>query len=187
MIFQQLLPNRSLATIFFKIANCEIRWVKHILIKFYIYIYKPNMVEAEFADISSYENLNQFFIRRLKPDCRHINYGTDIIVAPVDGNIDQIGKISGDYFFQAKNITYSLDSILAGNSALSVRYQDGHFATLFLSPADYHRIHMPVDGKLLKMIFVPGKTNSVQPISVKTTGNLYAKNEHLIFCLNPQT
>ena len=136
------------------------------------------MDEAEQPDITSYESFNDFFTRPLKKGARRITKAD--FICPVDGAISQFGDIKADQIFQAKGHQYSTLAMLAGDKTLAARFQNGHFATLYLSPKDYHRIHMPCDGTLKSMTYVPGDLFSVNPTTAQGVPGLFARNERVI-------
>lgn len=138
------------------------------------------MNQAIWTSEEDYSSFNSFFIRNLKPDARNWKKDKNNILSPVDGSISQIGSIYKDKLIQAKGIEYSLNRLLANDEDAVERFQDGSFTTLYLSPRDYHRIHMPVSGKLIKSIFVPGDLFPVNTSSVRTVDQLFAKNERFI-------
>lgn len=130
-------------------------------------------------DITDYKHFNDFFTRELKPESRPVPQDGNTIICPVDGSISQLGKISGGEIIQAKNRTYNLDELLARDE-LAGNFVGGHFATLYLSPRDYHRIHMPLDGRLIRMTYVPGKLFAVNSHTVKLVDRVFARNERVI-------
>lgn len=136
------------------------------------------MQEAENPDINSYKTFNDFFTRPLKSDAR-LMANADFI-CPVDGVISQFGSIRNNQIFQAKGHDYSTLSLVAGNIPLASRFENGHFACLYLSPKDYHRIHMPCDGRLISMAYVPGDLFSVNPTTAENVSHLFARNERVV-------
>ena len=140
-----------------------------------------NLEEAVDSNIDAYSHLNDFFTRALKPEARPIDSTANAIVSPVDGTISQAGMIEKNTILQAKNHNYELQTLLGDHHA-SRRFHNGHFVTIYLSPSDYHRIHMPVDGVLTDMIHVPGRLFSVSPFSVNNIKKLFARNERVV-CL----
>ena len=136
------------------------------------------MDEALNPDITSYRSFNDFFTRALKPDARPLAAAD--LICPVDGAISQFGAIKHDQIFQAKGHSYSTTAVVGGDAALAAQYQDGSFATLYLSPRDYHRIHMPCDGRLTRMTYVPGKLFSVNPVTARGVPGLFARNERVV-------
>ncbi|MEP6588159.1 MAG: archaetidylserine decarboxylase, partial [Polaromonas sp.] len=126
----------------------------------------------------SYATFNDFFTRALKPGARPLADAD--LVCPVDGAISQFGAIEHDQIFQAKGHNYSTTALVGGDAALAAHYQNGHFATIYLSPKDYHRIHMPCDGRLSRMIYVPGELFSVNPVTARGVPGLFARNERVV-------
>jgi phosphatidylserine decarboxylase len=148
------------------------------LINWFVKKYAVNMAEALNPDTASYATFNDFFTRALKPGARPMAKAG--LVCPVDGAISQFGRIEGDQIFQAKGHNYSTLALLSGEKGLAAQFQDGHFACLYLSPRDYHRIHMPCDGRLMRMLYVPGALFSVNPVTARGVPGLFARNERLI-------
>ena len=136
------------------------------------------MSEAAEPDIARYASFNDFFTRALKPGMRPI--AATALVSPVDGSVSQFGPIDADRIFQAKGHDYTTLALVGGDAALAAPYRDGWFATLYLSPRDYHRIHMPCDGRLLRMIHVPGDLFSVSPVTARGVPGLFARNERVV-------
>ena len=136
------------------------------------------MDEALDSDIASYLSFNAFFTRALKAGARPL--ATADLICPVDGAISQFGAIEKDQIFQAKGHSYSTAAVLGGDPVLAAQFQDGSFATLYLSPKDYHRIHMPCDGRLSRMIYVPGELFSVNPTTARGVPGLFARNERVV-------
>ena len=156
------------------------RWgpITTLLIRRFIRKYGVNMGEAVNPDPASYATFNEFFTRALQPAARPLAQA--LFVCPVDGAISQFGAIERDQIFQAKGHRYSTTALLGGDAALAARFQDGSFATLYLSPRDYHRIHMPCDGRLTRMIYVPGELFSVNPVTARGVPGLFARNERVV-------
>ena len=136
------------------------------------------MAEAADPDIAAYKSFNDFFTRALKPGARPLAQAD--LVCPVDGAISQFGRIRGDQIFQAKGHDYSTRALVGGDAALAARFDNGHFATLYLSPKDYHRIHMPCAGRLTRMLHVPGELFSVNPTTARGVPGLFARNERVV-------
>ena len=175
---QYLFPKRALTIFAGKIAGARAGILTTRLIRWFVGRYAVNMAEAANPDIGSYQSFNEFFTRSLREGARPIadaNY-----VSPVDGAISQIGEIEGDQIFQAKGHHYSTAALLGGDALLAAKFQDGSFATLYLSPRDYHRIHMPCDGRLTRMIYVPGALFSVNPTTARGVPGLFARNERVV-------
>jgi len=148
------------------------------LIKWFIGRYKVNMAEAAYPDIQSYATFNEFFTRALHSTARPLAQAE--FVCPVDGAISQFGTIEKDQLFQAKGHSYSTTALVGGDRELAAQFEDGSFATLYLSPRDYHRIHMPCDGRLTRMIYVPGDLFSVNPVTARGVPGLFARNERVV-------
>ncbi len=174
-ILQFLLPKYFLTKIANILANCEVIWIKNLLIKYFLNKYPVDLNAAANRSIASYKCFNDFFIRKLRPECRPIS--TNGIVAPVDGTISQCSVITNNKFLQAKNHTYTINELLAC-SALS--FTNGIFATFYLAPKDYHRIHAPIDATVRRMIYIPGKLFSVQPATTKLLPKLFSENRRVV-------
>ncbi len=175
---QYLIPKQALTAFAGKVASARGgRWTT-ALIKWFVQRYQVNMAEAANPDIASYATFNDFFTRALKDGARPL-VPADFI-CPVDGAISQFGRIERDQIFQAKGHHYSTTALVGGDAALAAQFQDGHFATLYLSPKDYHRIHMPCDGRLTRMIYVPGDLFSVNPTTARGVPGLFARNERVV-------
>lgn len=177
---QYLLPHKIICKIAGLCANCKITCIKNYLIRYFLSRYAVNMSEAIQEDPFAYQTYNHFFTRQLKPECRPINHNDEAIISPADGNMAQIGAINKDQILQAKGHNYSLQSLLGGDQNLATQFIDGNFATIYLAPKDYHRVHMPLAGSLKKMIYVPGKLFSVNAHAAENIPNLFARNERVI-------
>ena len=175
---QYLFPKQALTSFAGFVASRERGWVTTEIIRRFVAKYQVNMDEALNPDIASYATFNDFFTRALKPGVRPL--ANVDLVSPVDGAISQFGAIEKDQIFQAKGHHYSTTALVGGDAALAAHYQDGHFATLYLSPRDYHRIHMPCDGRLTRMIYVPGELFSVNPVTARGVPGLFARNERVV-------
>ena len=175
---QYLLPKQALTAFAGWVAGHERGWVTTEIIRRFVRKYNVNMDEALEPNIASYASFNDFFTRALKPDARRLAAAD--LICPVDGAISQFGPISGDQIFQAKGHRYSTTALVGGDAALAEQFNDGSFATLYLSPKDYHRIHMPCDGRLLQMTYVPGDLFSVNPTTARGVPGLFARNERVV-------
>ncbi|ACS84285.1 archaetidylserine decarboxylase [Musicola paradisiaca] len=153
-----------------------------LVIDLFVRCYKVNMQEAQQPDTAAYRTFNEFFVRPLKPGIRPVDPLPQHLVMPADGMISQLGVIDDDRILQAKQHDYSLEALLAGNYIIADLFRDGLFVTTYLSPRDYHRVHMPCDGVLRDMIYVPGDLFSVNPLTAENVPNLFARNERVI-CL----
>jgi phosphatidylserine decarboxylase len=175
---QYLIPKRALTSFAGFLANVKIPAVKNHLIRNFIEDYQVNMQEAREESVENYACFNDFFIRHLKPGCRPIADAD--VVSPVDGMISEIGAITSGKIIQAKGRDYTVNELLACEEGLCSQFANGQFATLYLSPKDYHRVHMPIDATLRETIYVPGKLFSVQPTTARVIPRLFARNERLV-------
>ncbi|MBB3177725.1 archaetidylserine decarboxylase [Variovorax sp. Sphag1AA] len=175
---QYLIPKQALTSFAGWVAGKERGAVTTWIIRRFVDKYGVDMSEALDSDIASYPSFNEFFTRALKPGARPIADAD--LVAPVDGAISQFGPIEGDQIFQAKGHSYTTTALVGGDAALAERFKHGSFATLYLSPRDYHRIHMPCDGRLLRMTYVPGDLFSVNPTTARGVPGLFARNERVV-------
>ncbi|WMY95127.1 MAG: archaetidylserine decarboxylase [Arsenophonus sp.] len=177
---QYLLPQEKLTKLAGWIANKKNTNLTQFMIKIFAKFYKINMAEAQKSDFSAYTTFNEFFTRSLKENMRPIVSGTHQLSLPADGVISQIGSIVEEKILQAKGHSYKLTALLAGNDILVKKFMNGLFITIYLSPRDYHRVHMPCDGLLTEMIYVPGALFSVNKTTENNIPNLFARNERLI-------
>lgn len=175
---QYLLPKRALTALAGWAAQATAQpWTRRA-IGWFIRRYRVDMSEAAVSDPAAYASFNDFFTRALKPDARPL--AASPWVCPVDGAVSQCGPIEGGQIFQAKGHHYSAQALLGGDAALAAQFEGGAFATLYLSPRDYHRIHMPCAGRLLRMIHVPGALFSVNPTTARGVPGLFARNERVV-------
>ena len=177
---QHILPQHFLSRMMWRLTRCEYKWLLKLTLPLFIRIFKVNMEEAKNSDWKSYSSFNNFFTRELNDEAREISSDEKSIASPVDGAVSQLGKINNDLIFQAKGHAYSLTQLLGDREDLSKTFINGQFNTIYLSPKDYHRIHMPVDGTLKEMIHVPGELYSVNPTTVENVPALFARNERVI-------
>ena len=175
---QYLLPKQALTNFAGFVASRRRGWVTTEIIRRFVAKYRVNMDEALDSDIASYLTFNDFFTRALKPGARPLAHAD--LVCPVDGAISQFGAIKHDQLIQAKGHSYSTTAMIGGDQALAEPYLNGSFATIYLSPKDYHRIHMPADGRLSRMIYVPGELFSVNPVTARGVPGLFARNERVV-------
>lgn len=183
VLSQYVTPQLAVSRLAGRLADSESTpALKNRVIKWFIGRYGVNMSEAAEPDYTAYPTFNAFFTRALKPGARTINPAPEILTSPVDGAISQIGQISTDRVFQAKGQSFSLTELLGGDDARAEPFREGEFATIYLSPKDYHRIHMPMAGTLKEMVYVPGKLFSVNPVTAENVPNLFARNER-VACL----
>jgi phosphatidylserine decarboxylase len=175
---QYLLPKGAITRAAGSVASAQRGASTTRLIRWFVGRYGVNMSEAAEPDIAAYPSFNEFFTRALKPGARPLAQAD--LVCPVDGAISQFGRIRGAQIFQAKGHDYSTQALVGGDATLAERFQDGYFATLYLSPKDYHRIHMPCAGRLRRMIHVPGDLFSVNPTTARGVPGLFARNERVV-------
>ena len=175
---QYLLPKKALTSFAGLVAGSALGGGTTAIIRRFIRRYGVDMSEAANPDPASYPTFNEFFTRALKDGARPLAAAD--WVCPVDGAISQFGAIERDQIFQAKGHRYSTTALVGGDATLAAQFESGHFATLYLSPRDYHRIHMPCDGKLQRMIYVPGALFSVNPTTARGVPGLFARNERVV-------
>jgi phosphatidylserine decarboxylase len=175
---QYLLPKRVLTELAGKFANLKGGALTHAVIRKFVAHYGVDMSEAADPRIESYATFNEFFTRPLREGARPIADAT--FICPVDAAISQFGPIEHDQIFQAKGHSYSTRALVGGDQELAHRFDHGHFATLYLAPKDYHRIHMPCEGRLTRMIYVPGELFSVNPLTALHVPSLFARNERVV-------
>lgn len=177
---QYLLPKHFLSRLVGKFAAAQAGAITTIAIKWFIKRYRIDMNEALEPKPEAYKTFNAFFTRALKPGIRPISEQSNILVHPVDGTISQLGTITDNRIVQAKGHDYSILTLLGNQHEDANRFQDGSFATIYLAPKDYHRIHMPIKGTLSKMTYVPGELFSVNPLTAQHVPGLFARNERVI-------
>jgi phosphatidylserine decarboxylase len=177
---QYLLPKKALSRVAHSIMRAESSATKRLLISTFLRIYRVNMSEVVKSDPLAYRSFNDFFTRPLRPDVRPIAPDTGAIISPVDGTVTEAGPVHGNAIIQAKGIQYSLDELLAGNGASVEAYRNGNFICIYLAPYDYHRIHMPFEGRLRGTVYVPGDLFSVNAASSRAVPRLFARNERVI-------
>jgi phosphatidylserine decarboxylase len=178
---QYLLPKQALTRFAGRVAGARGGGLTTALIRWFIGRYGVNMAEAADPDPAAYPSFNEFFTRALKPGARPLaEVGPGGLLCPVDGAISQFGAVREGRIFQAKGHDYTATALVGGDAALAAHFHGGHFATLYLSPKDYHRIHMPCAGRLLRMIHVPGELFSVNPTTARGVPGLFARNERVV-------
>ena len=175
---QYLLPKSALTNFAGRVAGAKAGKYTTGLIRWFVGRYNVNMDEALDPNIANYKTFNEFFTRALRPNARPL--ADAAYICPVDGRISQFGAIEDDQIFQAKGHKFSTTALVGGDAALAAQFQHGSFANLYLSPRDYHRIHMPIDGKLTRMIYVPGELFSVNPTTARGIPGLFARNERVV-------
>jgi phosphatidylserine decarboxylase len=183
---QYFIPQHFISSLVYSITRCETPWFKNILIKLFISVFDVDMSLANNPDPESYSSFNTFFTRELSPEARPISLDEKTILSPVDGAVSQVGNIQNDTIIQAKGKSYTLKDLLVEDKLVTM-FTGGTFATLYLSPKDYHRIHMPVSGQLKRMIYVPGKLFAVNSHTVRVVDSVFARNERVINIFNTDT
>jgi len=175
-----ILPHHAISWLMFKLAR--VRWtpMKNLIIRVYTRLNPVRMYEAVEEDMFAYEHLNAFFTRALKPGVRPLEEDQEKWICPVDGSVSQAQAIEDGRVFQAKGHDYSLLELVGGDTEMESTFKNGKFATLYLSPRDYHRIHMPTSGKLRHMQYIPGRLFSVAPSVVNNIPRLFARNERVV-------
>ena len=183
---QYFIPQHFISSLVYRITRCETPWFKNVLIKLFISVFDVDMSLANNPDPESYSSFNTFFTRELSAEVRPISLDEKTILSPVDGAISQVGGIDNDTIIQAKGKSYTLKDLLVEDDLVTM-FTGGTFATLYLSPKDYHRIHMPVSGQLKRMIYVPGKLFAVNSHTVRVVDSVFARNERVINIFNTDT
>ena len=178
VVSQYLLPKKALTVAAGKFAGARAGVLSTLVMRWFVRRYGVEMGEAANPDIASYATFNEFFTRPLKEAARPL--AASEYICPVDGAISQFGAIERDRIFQAKGHDYTTTALVGGDAALAAQFEGGRFATLYLSPKDYHRIHMPCGGRLLRMIHVPGALFSVNPVTARGVPGLFARNERVV-------
>ncbi len=178
VLLQYLLPKQALTVCAGKLAHAKAGGLTTSVIRWFAGRYGVNMAEAANPDLAAYPSFNEFFTRPLKPGARPLAKAN--FICPVDGAISQFGQIERDQIFQAKGHHFSTTALVGGDAALAAEFDNGQFANLYLSPKDYHRIHMPCAGKLRSMIYVPGALFSVNPVTARGVPGLFARNERVV-------
>lgn len=178
--FQYVVPQHALSRAAGWLANTSISWIKNPFTRWFVNQYDINMAEAAEPNPCAYQSFNDFFTRALKDDARPICDEEKAIVFPADGAISQIGDIEHGRVFQAKGQDYSLLELIGGDTSIAAPFEDGKFAVVYLSPKDYHRVHMPLAGKLKSMTHVPGDLFSVNDTTAENVPRLFARNERVV-------
>lgn len=178
--FQYMMPQLYLTQAAGWLAERKWGAITHFIIKVFAKKYQVNLAEAEKSNASDYASFNEFFIRPLKENARPINQDPQALCLPADGRVSELGKIDENQLLQAKGHQFSLETLLANDLNLADKFKNGDFITTYLSPRDYHRVHMPCDATLRKMIYVPGELFSVNPFLAEHVPNLFARNERVI-------
>ncbi|OGT30062.1 MAG: phosphatidylserine decarboxylase [Gammaproteobacteria bacterium RIFCSPHIGHO2_12_FULL_35_23] len=181
IIFQYLLPHHGLSRLIGVLMNSRKPWLKNRLIKWFIKRYQVDMSIAVIQNINDYKTFNDFFTRQIIPAARPFTFNPLNLISPAEGCISQVGGIEQNKILQAKGKVFTLETLFACSKTAKM-FNNGRFITVYLSPRDYHRVHMPVSGQLIKMVYVPGRIFSVNPVTTENIPNLFARNERAI-CL----
>ncbi len=177
---QYLMPGHLISRITHKMMRIETPWFKNGMIRALSAIFDIDMSDAQLKKPEDFVSFNDFFTRALKPESRPVDAAENSIVSPVDGAISQITRIDEGNLIQAKGHQYSVSELLGGDEQQAEKYSTGSFTTIYLSPRDYHRIHIPVSGTLTEMVHVPGRLFSVNPATTRTIPRLFARNERVV-------
>jgi phosphatidylserine decarboxylase len=177
---QYVLPHHFLSRSIAKLADCQIPLIKNALINLFVRLYKVDLSTATITKLSEYPSFNAFFTRALKESARPIAQGKNVVISPAEGTISQSGSIQNGKLVQTKGHLFSLTELLGGDQKLADSFQQGDFVTIYLAPHNYHRVHMPIDGKLMTTKYIPGRLFSVNSQSVAHIPNLFCRNERLI-------
>ncbi|MBI3560214.1 MAG: phosphatidylserine decarboxylase [Gammaproteobacteria bacterium] len=183
---QYLLPHHLISRCVLRATRVRVVWFKNLLIRWVINAYNVDMSEALSPDINAYQHFNHFFTRSLKPEVRPFDSRANRVLSPADGRISAMGYLNDSLLLQAKGHEYSLQQLLGGDVELADKFRGGAFTTIYLSPRDYHRYHMPLAGRLRQMLYVPGRLFSVNPASVRRVRHLFARNERVIALFDTQ-
>jgi phosphatidylserine decarboxylase len=181
---QHLLPQHAISRVVLAATRSRSTGFKNFLIERFVAGFKPDMRDAVEPRATAYASFNEFFTRALRPDARVIDASPDSLACPVDGTVSQAGAISAGAIFQAKGHSYDVDTLLAGQRQWSSAFRDGSFATIYLAPYNYHRIHMPLAGTLRGAWYVPGRLFSVNQVTAAAVPRLFARNERVVCCFD---
>lgn len=179
-ILQIPLPHHLLSRIMERLTRCRWPVISNLFIRLFIRLYDVDMNQAKQSDPNAYHSFNEFFTRELAPGARPLTDMPGAVVCPADGTISQYGNVVVEQIFQAKGIDYSLTRLLGGVEHISAHFRDGRFITVYLSPRDYHRVHMPVTGTLRETVYIPGRLFSVNRRTTHTLPGLFTRNERLV-------
>jgi phosphatidylserine decarboxylase len=179
-LLQYVLPKHLLSRFIYHFMRIRVRWLKNVTISGFLRGYTINMQEAAETDPLAYPSFNAFFTRSLAAGARAVDSRGDAIISPVDGTVSQCGAIEGDAIIQAKGRHYSVLELLGGDTAAAARYRGGQFACIYLAPYNYHRMHMPVAGRVLQTLYVPGDLFSVNAATARAVPRLFSRNERVV-------
>ncbi|TBV09828.1 archaetidylserine decarboxylase [Stutzerimonas kirkiae] len=182
VLSQYLLPHHLISRLAGCLAECRLPWIKNGFIRWFIRRFQVDMSQARVEEPTEYEHFNAFFTRALKDGARPLDPLPGAILNPADGTISQLGRVAQGRVFQAKGHSYSVIELLGGDAERASPFMGGDFATIYLSPRDYHRVHMPLSGTLREMVYVPGRIFSVNGVTAQGVPELFARNERVV-CL----
>jgi len=174
------LPQHAVSRLTYRLTRIQTSWFKNVFIRWFAQRYQVNWSEARYPRPEDYRHFNEFFTRPLRDGARPIEGDGSTVISPADGHISQIGTIDRDAVFQAKGHEFSVTDLLGGDTQRADRFRDGSFMTVYLSPRDYHRVHMPLSGKLRETVYIPGRLFSVAPHTTRTVPRLFTRNERLV-------
>jgi phosphatidylserine decarboxylase len=177
--FIAALPTHAISRIVYRLSRCRVPFIKNNLIRIYLKLFDIDLSQARESNPFAYSSWNAFFTRALRDDARPVAPDKTIITSPADGTISQLGYLDKNQILQAKGHLYSVEALL-GDQALGETFTNGAFITIYLSPRDYHRVHMPCDGRLNRMLHIPGRLYSVAPHTVNTIEGMFARNERVV-------
>lgn len=180
MIWQYFIPKRLITSLAGKLASCQQSYIKNTFIKLFARRYKVDLSEAIYANPEDYKSFNDFFTRALKPGSRPFDLSAEKIICPADGYLSELGSLHNNALLQAKKQKYTLHDLLAQQNDRIEMFRNGLYLTVYLAPRNYHRVHLPIDGRLSQIVYVPGALFSVNFNSANTIPNLFARNERLI-------
>jgi len=180
VMLQYLLPQHLLSRLIYHLTRSRISWLRRTLTRLFVAGFRPDMSDAVQPDPLGYDSFNSFFTRALRPDARPMPAAADDIACPVDGTVSMAGSIEDGRLLQAKDRNFTLDALLAGREPWIGAFRGGRFATIYLAPYNYHRIHMPMAGVLREGWYVPGQLFSVNAVTAQRVDNLFARNERVI-------
>lgn len=183
---QYVVPQHLLSRLVGWLAETHIVPIKKLFVAIFIRIFRPDLNEAKEPDTDKYPNFNSFFVRELKPGIRPLCEETDAIACPADGHISEVGDIVSGRLIQAKGKSFELNALLGGDETMAQHFVGGSFATIYLSPQDYHRVHMPLDGDLRTMMHIPGQLFSVNTATTEMVDDLFARNERVVCLFDTQ-
>jgi len=177
---QHVLPQRLLCAFIYRVARCRQRWFKSLLIRWFAKQYRVQMEEAQPPDLDDYVSFNEFFTRALKPGARPVDANPNSLVSPVDGRLTQFGALHDDRLIQAKGMDYSLHALLGEHGPATAQLLNGEFATIYLAPHNYHRVHAPLAGRWVRTRYIPGDRFSVNQRTAAAIRGLFCRNERLV-------